>query len=40
MVLRAHADAILDVDVPDEGVVTDVDDPEEYARVFGVPLPD
>jgi CTP:molybdopterin cytidylyltransferase MocA len=40
MVVHAHADAILDVDVPDEGVVTDVDDPEEYARVFGVPLPD
>jgi CTP:molybdopterin cytidylyltransferase MocA len=36
VVLRAHADAILDVEVPDEGVVIDVDDPDDYARVFGV----
>jgi CTP:molybdopterin cytidylyltransferase MocA len=38
VVLRAHADAILDVDVPDEGAVIDVDNPEDYARVFGVTL--
>jgi molybdenum cofactor cytidylyltransferase len=38
MVLGAHAAAILDVEVPDEGVVIDVDDREDYARVFGGPL--
>jgi molybdenum cofactor cytidylyltransferase len=38
VVLRAHADAILDVAVPDEGAVIDVDNPEDYARVFGVTL--
>jgi molybdenum cofactor cytidylyltransferase len=37
-VLRAHAGAILDVEVPDEGVLVDVDDPDDYARVFGVRL--
>jgi molybdenum cofactor cytidylyltransferase len=35
VVLRAHASAILDVEVPDEGVLIDVDDPDDYARVFG-----
>lgn len=35
MVLRAHADAILNVEVEDEGVVIDLDDPDDYARAFG-----
>jgi molybdenum cofactor cytidylyltransferase len=34
-VLRARAREILDVDVPDAGVVTDVDDAEDYLRLFG-----
>ena len=38
VVLRAHADAILEVEAPDDGVLIDVDDPEDYARVFGVRL--
>jgi molybdenum cofactor cytidylyltransferase len=38
MVLRAHAGAILDVEVPDEGVVIDVDNPDDYTRVFGEPF--
>ena len=37
-VLRAHGSAVLDVDVADEGVLIDVDDPDDYARVFGFPL--
>jgi CTP:molybdopterin cytidylyltransferase MocA len=37
-VLRAHAGAILDVDVSDDGVVIDLDDPADYARVFGASL--
>jgi molybdenum cofactor cytidylyltransferase len=39
VVLRAHLARILDVDVGDVGAVLDIDDPEEYARVFGVPPP-
>jgi molybdenum cofactor cytidylyltransferase len=38
-VVRAHGLSVLDVDVPDEGVLLDIDDPEEYARVFGVSPP-
>ena len=38
VVLRGHAGSILDVEVPDEGVVIDVDNAEDYARVFGAPL--
>jgi molybdenum cofactor cytidylyltransferase len=34
-VLRAHADAIVDVDVDDAGVVGDVDTPEDYRALFG-----
>ena len=34
-VLRAHREAILDVEVPDEGAVIDVDDPATYERLFG-----
>ena len=36
-VVRGHGDAVLDVEVPDEAVLIDVDDPEAYARVFGNP---
>ena len=35
VVLQAHRDAILDVEVPDEGAVIDVDDPATYERLFG-----
>ena len=38
VVLRAHAHAIVNVEVEDEGAVTDVDAPEDYVRVFGRPL--
>jgi molybdenum cofactor cytidylyltransferase len=38
-VVRAHADAIANVEVDDAGVVSDVDTPEDYARLFGSPLP-
>src|SRR3990167_8821789 len=34
-VLRAHEAAIVNVEVEDPGVVTDVDTPEDYARLFG-----
>jgi molybdenum cofactor cytidylyltransferase len=33
-VLRAHARAIVDVEVDDPGVVGDVDTPEDYRRLF------
>jgi molybdenum cofactor cytidylyltransferase len=33
-VLRAHADAILDVDVDDPAVLCDVDTPDDYRRMF------
>ena len=36
-VVHAHGAAVLDVEVPDEAVLIDVDDPEAYARVFGIP---
>jgi molybdenum cofactor cytidylyltransferase len=39
-VVRAHAAAILEVDVPDPYVILDIDDPAAYASVFGAPLPD
>lgn len=38
-VLAAHRADILDVEVPDEGVLIDIDDPAAYARVFGCALP-
>lgn len=38
-VVRAHAAAGLDIDITDEGAFTDVDTPEDYQRVFGMPLP-
>jgi molybdenum cofactor cytidylyltransferase len=34
-VVRSLGPAVLDVEVDDEGVVTDVDTPEDYARVTG-----
>lgn len=34
-VVRAHGASVLDVEVPDEGVLLDIDDPEEYERIFG-----
>lgn len=37
-VLRAHEGAILNVEAGDPGVVTDVDTPEDYERLFGRPL--
>lgn len=39
-VVRAHGARVLDVEVADEGVLIDIDVPEEYARIFGVPRPD
>jgi molybdenum cofactor cytidylyltransferase len=33
VVVRAHADAILDVEVDDEGAFHDIDTPEDYARL-------
>ena len=33
-VVRAHPDAVLNVDTDDPGVVDDIDGPDEYARVF------
>jgi molybdenum cofactor cytidylyltransferase len=40
VVVRAHAAAALDVEVPDPHVLTDIDDPDAYRRVFGVPPPE
>jgi molybdenum cofactor cytidylyltransferase len=37
-VLRAHDAAIVNVDVDDPGVLTDVDTPEDYLRMFGRPI--
>jgi molybdenum cofactor cytidylyltransferase len=34
-VLRAHALAIVDVDVDDAGVIADVDTPDDYRALFG-----
>ena len=39
MVVRAHATAIVNVQVEDDGAFVDVDSPEDYERVFGRPLP-
>jgi molybdenum cofactor cytidylyltransferase len=36
-VLRAHERGILNVEVADPGVLTDVDTPEDYQRLFGRP---
>jgi len=38
-VVRAHAAGTVQVEVPDANVLVDIDDPEAYLRVFGVPLP-
>jgi molybdenum cofactor cytidylyltransferase len=37
-VVRAHDSAIVNVEVDDPGVLTDVDTPEDYLRVFGRPI--
>lgn len=37
-VVHAYARELVDVDVTDEGVFTDIDTPEEYERAFGVRL--
>ena len=39
-VVRAHAAETVQVEVPDANVLVDIDDPETYHRVFGVPLPE
>lgn len=36
-VVRAHAHEIVDLEVADSGVITDVDTPEDYVRLFGEP---
>jgi molybdenum cofactor cytidylyltransferase len=38
-VVRAHVGDGLEVETDDEGAFADVDTPEDYERVFGVPLP-
>ncbi len=40
VVVRAHAAEAVDVDVRDDNVLTDIDDPEAYQRVFGVLPPE
>lgn len=35
IVLRRHAAEVLYVDVPDQGILVDVDDPQAYARLLG-----
>jgi molybdenum cofactor cytidylyltransferase len=37
-VMRAHEAEIANVEVADPGVLTDVDSPEDYERLFGPPL--
>ena len=37
-VLRAQAARLVDVDVDDPGVVHDIDEPGDYARVFDQPI--
>ena len=38
-VVRAHAAEGLEIETEDEGAFADVDTPEDYERMFGVPLP-
>ena len=38
-VFRAYADRVVDVDVPDEGVLKDVDSVEDYIALFGASPP-
>ena len=38
-VVRAHAADSLEIEVDDDGAFFDVDTPEDYERVFGMPLP-
>jgi molybdenum cofactor cytidylyltransferase len=39
VVVRAHEDAIINVEVDDPGVLRDVDTPEDYQALFGAPPP-
>ena len=39
-VVRAHAADGLEIETEDEGAFADVDTPDDYQRVFGVPLPE
>ena len=39
-VVRAHAAESCEVVVDDDGAFTDVDTPQDYTRLFGVPPPD
>jgi CTP:molybdopterin cytidylyltransferase MocA len=38
-VLRAHPMDTLDVEIPDPGVLIDIDDPDAYRRAFGCAVP-
>ena len=38
-IVRAHAADGLEIEIDNEGAFTDVDTPQDYQRVFGVPLP-
>jgi len=38
-VIRMHQDEVLDVKVDDEGAFLDIDTPQEYQRIFGIPIP-
>jgi molybdenum cofactor cytidylyltransferase len=38
-VVRAHAADGLEIDIEDQGAFVDVDTPDDYERVFGVPPP-
>ena len=37
--VRAHAADGLEIDIEDQGAFVDVDTPDDYERVFGVPPP-
>ncbi len=36
-VVRTHQSSLVNLDLDDPGIVHDIDDPEDYARVFNVP---
>ena len=38
-VIRMHQDEVLDVKVDDEGAFLDIDTPEEYQKILGIPIP-
>ena len=39
-IVRAHATDGVEIEIDDEGAFADVDTPDDYQRVFGVPLPE